>query len=56
MEKLSGQIVLGFETFLNTLKDHLGEKVGIAEIPRIQRFASRPLLAECKVNQAISIM
>ena len=45
-EKLSGQIVLGSETFLNTLKDHLGEKVGIAEIPRIQRFAGRPLLAE----------
>jgi REP element-mobilizing transposase RayT len=45
-EKLSGQIVLGSETFLNKLKDILGEKEQIAEIPRIQRFAGRPLLAE----------
>lgn len=45
-EKLSGQIVLGSEIFLNKLKDILGEKEQIAEIPRIQRFAGRPLLAE----------
>lgn len=45
-EKLSGQIVLGSETFLNKLKDILGEKEQIAEIPRIQRVAGRPSLAE----------
>lgn len=45
-EKLSGQIVLGSETFLNSLKDLLGEKEQVTEIPRIQRFAGRPLLTE----------
>jgi REP element-mobilizing transposase RayT len=45
-EKLSGQVVLGSETFLNKLKDLLGEKEGISEIPRIQRFAGRPSLAD----------
>jgi putative transposase len=45
-EKLSGQVVLGSETFLNKLKDILGEKEGIAEIPRIQRFVGRPSLSE----------
>ncbi|HEY3308943.1 MAG TPA: transposase [Desulfuromonadaceae bacterium] len=44
--KLSGQIILGSETFLDKLKEILGEKEGIAEIPRIQRFAGRPLLTE----------
>lgn len=45
-EKLSGQVVLGSETFLNKLKDLLCEKEGISEIPRIQRFAGRPSLAD----------
>jgi len=45
-EKLSGQVVLGSETFLNKLKDILGEKEEIAEIPRIQRFVGRPSLSE----------
>lgn len=43
---LQTEYVLGSETFLNKLKEILGEKEQIAEIPRIQRFAGRPLLAE----------
>jgi putative transposase len=53
-EKLSGQIVLGSETFLNKLTDLLGEKEQISEIPRIQRFAGRPLLAELFPANVIS--
>ena len=53
-KKLSGQIVLGSDTFLNKLKDILGEKEQITEIPRIQRFAGRPLLADMFSDDAIS--
>ncbi len=41
-EKLSGQIVLGTEAFLEKMKGHLYEKKNITEIPRIQRHACRP--------------
>ena len=45
-DKLSGQIVLGTETFLDKLKSLLDEKEDITEIPRIQRHAGRPGLPE----------
>lgn len=45
-DKLSGQIVLGTETFLEKLKGMLCDKEDIAEIPRIQRHAGRPSLPE----------
>ncbi|MFZ4860123.1 MAG: REP-associated tyrosine transposase [Desulfuromonadaceae bacterium] len=53
-EQLSGQIILGSETFLNKLKDMLGEKEQIAEFPRIQRFAGRPLLGDLFPGGAVS--
>jgi REP element-mobilizing transposase RayT len=53
-EKLSGQIILGSETFLNELKDILGEKEQIVEIPRLQRFAGRPLLRDLFPGGAVS--
>lgn len=44
-EKLTGQFVLGSESFLNHLKDMLAGMKDVAEVPRIQRFAGRPELA-----------
>jgi REP-associated tyrosine transposase len=45
-ERVSGQIVLGSEAFLEKMKDILYEKEKITEIPRVQRFAGRPSLAD----------
>lgn len=45
-EALSGQVVLGTEAFLEKLKEILCENEEIAEIPRIQRHAGRPPLAQ----------
>lgn len=45
-EKLSGQILLGTEAFVQRAKERLGGKVDILEIPRRQRHVGRPALAE----------
>jgi putative transposase len=45
-DKLTGQILLGTEAFVQKVKGFLGEKDAIAEIPRIQRHVGRPQLDE----------
>ena len=45
-EKLSGQVVMGTETFVQWVKELLGDKKGIAEIPRKQRYVGRPTMDE----------
>jgi len=45
-DNLDGQVLLGSKNFVEQLKDLLQEKEGIKEIPRHQRFASRPTLEE----------
>jgi putative transposase len=44
--KLSGQILLGTEGFVQRVKELLGAKVDIPEIPRRQRHVGRPALAD----------
>lgn len=44
--KLSGQILLGTEEFVQKAKEFLGGKVDIPEIPRRQRQVGRPTLAD----------
>jgi hypothetical protein len=44
--KLSGQILLGTEEFVQGAKERLGGKVDIPEIPRRQRHVGRPALTE----------
>ncbi len=43
-EKLSGQIVIGTEKFVQWAKELIGEKEGVAEIPRTQRHVGRPAI------------
>src|SRR6266508_1254940 len=43
-DDLQGQILLGEEGFIDKFKDHLTDKEKIKEIPRAQRFVSRPSL------------
>ncbi|MDH7500286.1 MAG: addiction module toxin RelE, partial [candidate division NC10 bacterium] len=43
-EDLTGQIFLGKEGFVERLQDLLGESQDWEEIPRVQRYASRPSL------------
>lgn len=43
-EKLKGQVILGSDTFIERIREFLGGKERIAEIPRIQRTAGRPAL------------
>ncbi len=45
-EKLSGQVLLGSEGFVNRVRELLGGKQDVPEIPRVQRFVGRPLLEE----------
>ncbi len=44
--ELQGQILLGEEGFVEKLKDLLADKEPIKEIPRQQRYANRPSLAD----------
>lgn len=44
--KLSGQILLGTEDFVQRAKELLGGKVDIPEIPKRQRLVGRPALTE----------
>ena len=44
-ERLQGQVLLGDETFVERLRPALQDKRPIREIPRGQRFATRPALA-----------
>lgn len=43
-EKLKGQVILGSEMFIERVRELLGSKEMILEIPRLQRFAGRPAL------------
>ena len=43
-QKLSGQIFLGGENFVSHMREHLGDRQEIKEIPRAQRYAGRPSL------------
>ncbi|BDV43984.1 hypothetical protein GURASL_29070 [Geotalea uraniireducens] len=45
-EKLCGQVILGTEAFVAQVRERLGGKGAIKEIPRHQRYAGRPALAE----------
>lgn len=45
-EKLTGQVVLGTGKFLKEIKELFSGKETIAEIPRIQRYLTRPSLTE----------
>jgi putative transposase len=45
-EKLSGQILLGTEAFVQQTKEFLGGRENIPEIPRKQRHVGRPSLGE----------
>ncbi|RJP60524.1 MAG: hypothetical protein C4549_00515 [Deltaproteobacteria bacterium] len=44
-EDLQGQILLGEEGFIDKFKEHLFDKEKIKEIPRAQRYVSRPGLS-----------
>ena len=45
-EKLSGQIILDIESFVQHVKDFPGGREDISEISRIQRHFGRPTLGE----------
>jgi hypothetical protein len=45
-EDLQGQILLGEEGFIDKFKEHLTDKEKIKEIPRAQRYVSRPVLSK----------
>jgi putative transposase len=45
-EELQGQVLLGEEGFIDKFKDHLTDKEKIKEIPRAQRYVSRPPLSK----------
>ena len=49
-EELKGQIFLGSEGFLSKLKPVLLRKAALKEIPRVQRYASRP-----RIEAALSL-
>ena len=44
-DKLTGQVLLGEESFVQKLKAHLTGKTKLKEIPRAQRYAGRPAIA-----------
>lgn len=43
-EKLKGQVILGSDMFIESVREFLGGKEQITEIPRLQRTAGRPPL------------
>lgn len=45
-KELKGQVLLGQEAFIERFKPHLLEKAKVKEIPRQQRYATRPGLEE----------
>ena len=45
-EKLSGQIILGTESFVQQVKEFIGGREDIPEIARVQRHVGRPSLDE----------
>jgi transcriptional regulator with PAS, ATPase and Fis domain len=45
-EKLSGQIILGTEGFIQQAKEMIGGREEIPEIPRTQRHVGRPAVAD----------
>jgi transcriptional regulator with PAS, ATPase and Fis domain len=45
-EKLSGQIILGTEGFIQQAKEMIGGREEIPEIPRTQRHVGRPAIAD----------
>lgn len=52
-EKLKGQFLLGGEKFLERLNPVLKGKATLKEIPRAQRFANRPKLADMLVSRRL---
>ncbi|MBM4278922.1 MAG: addiction module toxin RelE [Deltaproteobacteria bacterium] len=43
-EGVKGQIILGEDDFVDSLRDHFGRHQDVPEIPRSQRYATRPTL------------
>lgn len=55
-DELQGQILLGEEGFIDKFKDHLTDREKIKEIPRAQRYVSRPPLSKLfKSGEKISV-
>ena len=44
MLDVKGQVILGEDEFVDSLADHLKNRKHVAEIPRSQRYANRPML------------
>ena len=49
-EKLIGQVFLGSDNFVSRMRELLGDKQEIKEIPRSQRYPGRPPLNQLFVN------
>jgi len=49
-QKLSGQVFLGSENFISRMRELLGDKQEIKEIPRSQRYPGRPSLDRLFLN------
>jgi succinate dehydrogenase flavin-adding protein (antitoxin of CptAB toxin-antitoxin module) len=45
-EELKGQIFFGTEEFVNKLSGSIDDKENLKEVPKLQRYAARPLLRE----------
>lgn len=52
-ENLKGQILLGSEGFIEKFKDILSKKEDIREIPKVQRYLSRPRIDEIMKKESI---
>lgn len=52
-EKLTGEVVLGTEAFIAGIKELLCGKDGVVEIPRKQRYLTRPLLTDLFAPEAL---
>ena len=52
-EKLTGEVVLGTEAFIAGIKELLHGKDGVVEIPRKQRYLTRPLLTVLFAPEAL---
>ena len=50
-DQLKGQVLLGSEAFVETLRPYLSEVEKLDEIPRVQRLLDRPALADLLANE-----
>jgi len=55
-EKLQGQVLLGGQAFVERLQPGLRERRPIKEIPRTQRFAARPTLAQLFRSGVLAVL